>query len=421
MNIKTFLKSVSGFSFVEIMVAMGLLGAISVGVMRVMDNANKASKTIEVKDDIIQMERQIADVLNSQNNCEETLGEKTINSNIPIIYQVVNNQPLAKFSVSSGTSNKIHITSMRVKEVELNGGDGSTALASLEVVFSKPATANGGRQIKKDIILNANLCQKKWIQHADLIELLKLCTGKIVDGPTKWGTTYWAACQDCTMANSKTIYSCQARGGSGGGVDIGNMTKITCLNMGGTFDDVTSTCSLRDKIAEDSCYALGGVIDTATGSCKFDLPQKNLLDFINSLIDKKLPSCVVMSECRTPYVIQGSSFNVTVNASVPYNEYSRTCTGGYTRIWEKNWLGVPTAKSVLCASNYSQYGSTSRTCSLTSRQANASCPLDDWILSCSGCGSGCFKKTSYSCSTTSTTTKTEPGVTAGKLYTCCRE
>ena len=72
MNIKTFLKSVSGFSFVEIMVAMGLLGAISVGVMRVMDNANKASKTIEVKDDIIQMERQIADVLNSQNNCEET-------------------------------------------------------------------------------------------------------------------------------------------------------------------------------------------------------------------------------------------------------------------------------------------------------------------------------------------------------------
>ena len=189
MNIKTFLKSVSGFSFVEIMVAMGLLGAISVGVMRVMDNANKASKTIEVKDDIIQMERQIADVLNSQNNCEETLGEKTINSNIPIIYQVVNNQPLAKFSVSSGTSNKIHITSMRVKEVELNGGDGST----------------------------------------------------------------------------------------------------------------------------------------------------------------------------------------------------------------------------------------SRTCSLTSRQANASCPLDDWILSCSGCGSGCFKKTSYGCSNTSTTTKTEPGVTAGKLYTCCRE
>lgn len=231
MNIKTFFKSVSGFTIVEVMVAMGLLGAISLGVMRLTDNANKASKTIEVKDDILQMERQIADVLNTQNNCEETLGEKTTNSNIPIIYQVVNNQPVAKFSVSSGTSNKIQITSMRVKEVDLNGGDGSTGLASLEVVFSKPSTAYGGRQIKKDIILNANLCQKKWIQHTDLKELLKLCTGKIVDGPNKWGTTYWAACQDCSMASSKTIYSCQAKGGTGG-VDVGNMTKITCYNMG---------------------------------------------------------------------------------------------------------------------------------------------------------------------------------------------
>jgi hypothetical protein len=367
------------------------------------------------------MERQIADVLNSQNNCEATLGEKTIGSNIPIIYQVVQGQPVAKFNVSSVTSSKIQITSMKVKNVDLNGGNGSSALASLEVTFSRPSSAYGSREIKKEIVLNANLCQKKWIQHADLKELLKLCsTGQIVDGPNSWGSTYWAACQDCSMSSSKTIYSCQAKGGSTG-VDTGNMTKVICYNMGGTFDDVTSVCSLRDKIAEDSCYAIGGVLDPASGSCMFDLPQKNLLGYINSLIDKKLPACVIMSECRAPYSTQGSTFNVTVNAQVPYPEYTKTCVSTYKRIWETNFLGAPTAKTVLCAANYNQYATTNQSCGpFVTRDINGACPLPDWILTCSGCGQGCFKKTSYQCIVSSTVTKTEPGVTAGKLYTCCR-
>jgi type II secretory pathway pseudopilin PulG len=420
MKTKNFFKSVSGFSIVEVVVAMGLLGGVSLGFIRLMDNANKASKTIEVKDDILQMERQIADVLNSQNNCEATLFEKTINNDVPIIYQVVNNEPIAKLTVSSVTSKQIQISSMKIKNVDQNGSDGSTALATLEVVFKKPSTTYGAQDITKQIILNANLCQKKWIQHTDLKELLKLCIGgKIIDGPNTWGATYWASCQDCSMANAKTIYSCQARGGSGG-IDATNMAKISCYNIGGTFDDVTSTCSLRDKIAEDSCYAIGGVLDTSDGSCKFDMPKKNLLEYINSLVDKKLPDCVIMAECRAPYSNQGNSFGVTTPTANPYNEYARKCTAGYTRVWEKNWLGVPTAKSVLCAGNYNQYGTTSQSCLLTSRNANATCSLPDWINSCSGCGSGCFQKTSYSCSTTSTVSKTEPGVTAAKVYTCCR-
>ncbi len=420
MKTKNIFKSASGFTIVEVMVAMGLLGAISLGVMRLTDNANKASKTIEIKDDILQMERQITDVLNSQNNCEETLGEKTINSNIPIIYQIINNQAVAKFTVSSGTSNKIQITSMRVKEVDLNGGDGSTGLAALEVTFSKPSNVFGGKQIKKDILLNANLCQKKIIEHADLKELLKLCTGKIVDGPNKWGATYWAACQDCSVASSKTIYSCQARGGSGG-LDVGNMSKINCYNMGGTFDDVTSECSLKDKIAEDSCYAIGGLLDSATGYCQFDMPKKDLTAYINSLIDKKLPECVIMAECRAPYTKQGSSFIVQADGQVPYNEYNRKCIAGYTRIWKKNAIGLPTTATVLCNLNYSKYGSDSRNCSLTTRNANEGCDLPNAINTCTKCPpAGCFEKTSHSCSNISTTVKTEPGVVSGRLYTCCR-
>lgn len=404
---------------VEIMVAMGLLGAVSLGVMKVMDNANKASKTIEVKDDIIQMERHIADILYSQNNCEVTLGEKTVNSNIPVIYQIVNNEPVAKISVPSGTSNKIQITSMKIKEVDLNGGDGSSALATLEVKFKKPSTALGGREITKEINLNANLCQKKWIKNTNLNDLINQCAGKIVEGPNKWGTTYWAACQDCSMANSKTIYSCQARGG-GAGVDVGNMTKITCYNMGGTFDDINSSCNLKDKITQDSCYALGGQIN-ANGECKFNNGQQTLAEFIQDLANKASPQCVVLPSCGGKYPNQGGAYKVTVDTTANYTEYTRRCTSQYQRYWwTGGWFNLPNDKSVLCAANYSQYGSTTGTCDVVDRNPNATCYLADWILSCSGCGSGCFQKKSYSCTTLSSVQKTETVAGPGTLYNCCR-
>ena len=53
----------SGFSIVEIMVAMGLLGVLSYGVMKLMDNSNKVSKDIQTKDEIFQHQTEIGQIL----------------------------------------------------------------------------------------------------------------------------------------------------------------------------------------------------------------------------------------------------------------------------------------------------------------------------------------------------------------------
>jgi len=403
---------------VEIMVAAALLGGLSLGVVKLMENANKASKTIEVKDDIIQMERLITDVLNSPNNCEATLGEKTIGSNIPVIYQIINGEPVPKFSVSTAASNSIQITSMKIKNVDPNGSDGSTALASLEVTFKKPNGALGGSEIKKEIVLNANLCQKKWIKNNDPKLLVNQCTGKIVDGPNKWGTTYWAACQDCSMLSSKTIYSCQSRGGTG--VDIGNISKIACYNLGGTFDDITSNCDIKESVTKDSCYALGGQINT-NGECKFNNNQFTLAEFIQDLAKKEAPDCVVLPACGGKYPIEGSKFNVQVNAQANYTEYTIKCTANYKRYWwTGGWFNAPDAKSLLCSANYSQYGTDSRSCTTVSRNASATCYNPDWIHPCSGCGSGCFQKTGQSCSVISSVVKSETVQQNATLSNCCR-
>jgi prepilin-type N-terminal cleavage/methylation domain-containing protein len=53
----------SGFSIVEIMVAMGILGVLSYGVMKLMDNSNKVSKDIQTKDEIFQLQTEILKTL----------------------------------------------------------------------------------------------------------------------------------------------------------------------------------------------------------------------------------------------------------------------------------------------------------------------------------------------------------------------
>ena len=76
MKIKNWFFRDSGFSIVEITVAMGLLGALSLGVMKIMENSQKAAKNIENKDEISQFQNEINDILKNPNNCEATLGSR---------------------------------------------------------------------------------------------------------------------------------------------------------------------------------------------------------------------------------------------------------------------------------------------------------------------------------------------------------
>ncbi len=121
------------------------------------------------------------------------------------------------------------------------------------------------------------------------------------------------------------------------------------------------------------------------------------------------------------FIALSSQLGDRTPATAIYTEFTRRCTSQYQRYWwTGGWFNLPNDKSVLCASNYSQYGSTTRTCDVVSRNESATCYLADWILSCSGCGSGCFEKKSFSCTTLSSVPKTETVPGQGNLYNCCR-
>ena len=230
----------TGFSLVEVLAAMAVLGVLSTVIMKLMDNANKSAKTIEAKDEISQLQRDISDLLNNPNNCQATLGQRIKGSSVPMVYHMVNGVPAAKIIPSTAASTKATVQSISVKEIEPNG-DGSQAIGTLEVYFQKPGNALGGREIKKEIKFNANLCAKNLIKGTNP-DILSDCSGpgrKLIQGPYDWNGTKWAVCQDCNSAITNPIMSCQS---TGGGVDVGNISQLSCASLGGTYDDDTSRC-----------------------------------------------------------------------------------------------------------------------------------------------------------------------------------
>jgi hypothetical protein len=67
------------------------------------------------------------------------------------------------------------------------------------------------------------------------------------------------------VAGYNKINFCQSE--ADGGVDVAAVSKLTCINMGGTFDDATQKCNLNDQTAKIACGTLGGVYNEASKIC----------------------------------------------------------------------------------------------------------------------------------------------------------
>jgi prepilin-type N-terminal cleavage/methylation domain-containing protein len=401
MKIKNIFKSMTGFSLVEVLAAMAVLGVLSTVIMKLMDNANKSAKTIEAKDEISQLQREISDLLTNPNNCEATLGQRTVGSSVPLVYHMVNGVPAVKITPSTAASTKATVQSIEVKSIDMNG-DGSQAMGTLDVYFQKPGNALGGREIKKEIKFNANLCAKNLISGVDNPAILTQCSGsgrKLIQGPYIWNSTKWAVCQDCNSAASNPIMTCQS---TGGGVDVGNISQLSCVSLGGTFDEPTSQCLFPDVT--------------------LDVFIQNK---IKALSDS-LPQCILTEEACTGLYPNnaGVVYNMTKTGTTSVTTYQRSC---YTPFFRKG--------SACCIASYNAYGGyNSGTCSTSfSTNSNITCGQNggdsgDKFANCQVCVWGactgfkgqCFTAGSPQCSTTSTGITQQQGTVPVSINKCCK-
>ena len=385
-----FIHKQVGFSIVEMMVTLGVLGVMSLGIMKLMENSNKAARSIEVKDEISQLHRQISDVLASPNSCEASLSGKTIGTTVPVIYQMINGAPSAKFSIGQKIGGKVEIKAMKVKSVNANG-NGSQGLATLEVSFNKIGSVFGGQDIKKEISLNVNLCLKNILTGATSSAILSQCTGsgkKLIQGPYDWNNSKWGVCQDCSNISGNIIRFCQSQGGAG--VDIGNVSEMSCVNLGGTYDENTSQCLFNG-------LTLQGLLTALSNS---------------------LPQCVLSEEaCTGLYPNQTADYNVSKNSTTNVPVYNRSC---YTRFTRKS--------NACCITSYNNYASFNGSqCTINATQnAGATCGgggESNWA-DCKLLGVGwdgnCFVGGPAVCSTTSTSTISQPTTAIVPVNKCCK-
>ena len=379
-----------GFSIVEMMVTLGVLGVTSLGIMKLMENSNKAARSIEVKDEISQLHRQIIDVLDSPNSCEASLSGKTTGATVPVIYQMISGAPAAKFSIGQQIGGKVEIKDIKIKSVNPNG-NGSQGLATVEVSFNKIGNVFGGQDIKKEISLSANLCLKNIILGASGAAILSQCSGsgsgkRLIQGPNDWNNTKWGVCQDCSNISGNIIRFCQSQGGAG--IDIGNVSEMSCVNLGGTYDENTSQCLFNG-------VTLKGLLTALSNS---------------------LPQCVLSEEpCTGLYPKKTGDYSVTKNTTTNVTVYNRSCYTPYTR------------KSIGCCKiSYNQYASfTGPVCTITATQnSGATCGGEErnWA-DCSVMGVGwsgyCFSG-SPSCTTTSTSSVPQALSTVVLVNKCCK-
>ena len=72
----------SGFTLVEVMLALAIAAAGALGLMKMFENSTKAQKTIEIKDDISQIHREVTSLLSIEKNCRASLEGKINNSTV---------------------------------------------------------------------------------------------------------------------------------------------------------------------------------------------------------------------------------------------------------------------------------------------------------------------------------------------------
>lgn len=415
------LKNKAGFSLPELMVAAGLLGAISLGVMKLMENSTKASKNIEMKDSIIQAHREINDVLSTSLNCESTFADKTVGSPIYFVNQVINGESVAKFQVGTDIAPNVTLQSMKIVSIDPNGSVGNSALAKVEVVYKKKsALAIGGQELKKELSLNANLCQKLALQKTTLAEIKSACSGSnktLIDSPTLWEGIYYANCQDCSTAIDNKIESCQSSG-MGMGVDLASMSQMQCISIGGEYDETTQTCNIDKVAAKSSCSSLGGEYDENAHSCEFS--QSSLADFIGQKVDSLMPSCILnINPCSGLHGKKVGEVIVKQPTTSTYTWYTRVCKAHYRRITS------PWAQATWCGSNYSQYAHCGpngpqvhihESCTVQGKSSSITCS-NNFGQKQHG---NCFVFDYDACSTTKTETKTDPTTEELTINKCCK-
>ncbi len=204
------IKTQTGFSLLEVIIAGSLLGAISLALMQMNSNMFKGQATAKVKMEEIELRRLMISVLAEKRACENTFSGISVGQSVSSI-KTTNNSRMFEVGKSYG-SNSLQLQSMTTRD--------------------KGEVATGTRMI--DLLVTTRKLQKQ-AYGADV---------KSFTIPLKVNALSATALVTSCYSDENAIVS--------------NATKEACLALGGVWNVTTSSCTLSSYVRKTG--------DTMTGN-----------------------------------------------------------------------------------------------------------------------------------------------------------
>ena len=145
-----------GFSLAEVVVAAGLLGVVSLGVMRLVDNMMKSQKTFETQSEITLVSNGIAQALVNEKACENTFAGINLGANTSVP-SIQNSNGASIFDVGSQYGNrKVLLTGLDVQNISLTS-DGTSKVGTFDLVVGMDKLSSqtqGATSVRKVITIS---------------------------------------------------------------------------------------------------------------------------------------------------------------------------------------------------------------------------------------------------------------------------
>jgi len=288
------LNSEDGFSLAEIVVAAGLLGMLSLGVMQLMKNQQKSFSYAEAKSEEIEIYNQIRILLMNKEACLNTLGGHAVGDSVS---EVKNSSNISAFKVGNIYGNRsVKIVSLEIENDTVPAG-GGLGQAFLKIKLQR---------VKKS--LSSNIILKKM-----LLQVATNATGAI---------------DECYSDTDQSILTSK---------------QEMCAALNGTYDDTNGKCNLNcdpdSPSAALSTRCLEDVIKNRLDKryVKVENAKCSKNEFLNGFNKDGTPICErinIYDELATAHnyevkkCYRSENATYTIKASCPSGKRLIACSGG---------------------------------------------------------------------------------------------
>ena len=245
------LQSNRGFSLVEVLVALGMLGVITTGTMKIIQQQTKGQKTISIRSEMQNLQYRIRTILRSDQGCMETLTHNSVGytKDFPFyddtssaFSKCINEGATLKGNAGNDTPGVMKgNTFIKVGDVFGKGSGAPVTVGEIKIIFEGPDTLNSAN----------NITEREGV----------ICYSLITKGIMK-GSAYGSTDNNGQISRwfeepilVKNVYNADATPGT--------------IDQGSTDPERITNCNSNiSSVAEAVCSSLGGHFNTRLQECQ---------------------------------------------------------------------------------------------------------------------------------------------------------